>query len=191
MEIKTVYPHIEKKSLVYRRFFRVVELLILIAAIACPIVNIAVGGKAWSIVVLTCLYMAHTLVIAPDLVEYNRISQSIKFIFLLCVLLLLIDAFLHPGWADFVTSIIICCALVVCGILFFTDFKKQRKNMLPIIWLIVISIIRSIFGICFARGEDQIVFILMCVLSFVLLFLFIITLKKALLRELGYRFHIK
>ncbi len=189
MDIKIIYPHIKKASLLRKRITYTAEWLVLLAAFVCPIVNLAVGGKAWSVIVVMSLYIVHTLILSTDLVEYNRISQSIKFVFLVCILLILIDLYLYPGWADFVTAIINCVMLFVAGVLFFTDFKKQKKNMLPMLWLIAISLIRSIIGICLADGGKQEAFIVMCTFSSILLLLFIITLRKDLLRELQCRFH--
>ena len=80
MEIKITYPYIEKNSLIRRRLLEAIEWLVLLAAFVCPIINIAVGGKAWSIIVLMSLYMIHSLILSPDLVEYNRMSQVIKFV---------------------------------------------------------------------------------------------------------------
>ncbi len=44
-------------------------------------------GEGMELIVLMCLYMIHTLILSPDLVEYDRISQFIKFIVCLCTLL--------------------------------------------------------------------------------------------------------
>ncbi|MBP3359637.1 MAG: hypothetical protein J6N52_02185 [Clostridia bacterium] len=191
MEIKITYPHIERRGLKRRQFLGAIEWLILFAAFVCPIINIAVGGKAWSIIVLMSLYMIHTLILSPDLVEYNRISQFIKFIICLCILLVLIDVFLHPGWVAFATSVICCCGLIVSGTLFFTDFRRQKKNMFPMLLFVAFSIIRAIVGICLFAGEVRASFILMEVLSLILLLMFAVTLGNDFIRELHCRFHIR
>lgn len=189
MEIKITYPHIEKGRLIGKHILTFVKWIFLLAAFICPIVNIAVGGKAWSVIVLMCLYMVHTLILSPDLVEYNRISQVIKFVFLLCTLLILIEFLLIPGWAGFATTVITCCGLIFSGILFFTDFNRQKKNMFPLFWLIGISLIRASVGILLSSGEEWASFMLMEVLSILLFLLFLAILKKDLMRELRCRFH--
>lgn len=191
MEIKITYPYIEKNSLIRGRLLEAIEWLFLSTAFVCPVINIAVGGKAWSIIVLMSLYMIHTLILSPDLVEYNRISQFIKFVICLCILLVLIDVFLYPGWAAFTTSVICCCGLIVSGTLFFTDFQRQKKNMFPILLFVIFSMIRAIVGICLSKGEVRASFIFMEVLSLVLLLVFAITLRNDFIRELHCRFHIR
>lgn len=191
MEIKITYPYIEKNSLIRRRLLEAIEWLVLLAAFVCPIINIAVGGKVWSIIVLMSLYMIHSLILSPDLVEYNRISQFIKFLICLCILLVLIDVFLYPGWAAFATSVICCCGLIVSGTLFFTDFQRQKKNMFPILLFVIFSMIRATVGICLSVGENRASFIFMEVLSLVLLLVFAITLRNDFIRDLHCRFHIR
>lgn len=191
MEIKITYPHIEKHGLIYKFILDILRWLCLTTAVVCPVINLILGGRAWSIIVLMVLYMVHTLILSPDLVEYNRISQFIKFIICLCFLLMAIDIFLYSGWAFFTVSVICCCGLIVSGTLFFTDFNRQKRNMFPMLLFVVFSIIRAIFGIVLSSGEMQASFILMEVLSIVLLVLFIATLGKDFFDELHCRFHIR
>lgn len=191
MEIKITYPHIERRGLVYKFILDILRWLFLAAAVVCPVINIIFGGRSWSVIVLTVLYMVHTLILSPDLVEYNRISQFIKFIICLCILLVLIDVFLYPSWAVFATSVICCCGLIVSGTLFFTDFKRQKKNMFPMLLFVAFSIIRAIVGICLFVGEVRASFILMEILSLILLLMFAVTLGNDFIRELHCRFHIR
>ena len=191
MEIKITYPHIEKTSLIRRRLFDVIKWLALLAAFVCPIINTALGGKAWSIIVLMSLYMIYTLILSPDLVEYNRMSQVIKFVICLCILLLLIDVFLYPGWAVFTTSVICCFGLIVSGTLFFTDFQRQKKNMFPMLLFAVFLMIRATIGICLSVGEIRASFIFMEGLALILLLMLAATLGKDFIRELHCRFHIR
>ena len=191
MEIKITYPHVEKRSLKRRRILTAVKWLVLSAASICPLINIAVGGKAWSVIVLMCLYMVYTMALSPDLVEYNRISQFIKFMICLCVFLMLIDVLLYPGWAVFTTSVICCCGLVISGALFITDFDRQKKNMFPMLLLVAFSMIWAAVGICSSIGESRASFILMEVLSVMVLLMFVITLGRGFVRELRCRFHVR
>ncbi len=93
MNIKITYPAVEKRRLERQKFLHILRWPYLAVAIACPIVNYCVGGKAWSIIVLMGMYMAWKLVLSPDLVEYNRLSQTIKVLILSCGMLALIDYF--------------------------------------------------------------------------------------------------
>lgn len=191
MEIKITYPCIEKQGIKKRIALDILKCTFLIAAVVCPVINIVLGGKAWSVIVLLVLHTVYALLLSPDLIEYNRISQFVKFIIYLCVLFMAIDIFIYSGWAGFATSVITCCGLIISGVLFFSDFYKQKKNMFPMFWLLGISIIRAVMGCCLSTGENLASFIFMGVLSFVLLFLFIVTLRKDLIEELRCRFHVR
>lgn len=191
MDIKIIYPHIENRAIKRKKLINVLEVPILLAAVICPIINIVLGGKAWSIIVLTALYIVHTLVLSPDLVEYNRISQFIKFIICLCVLLVLIDLFVYPYPAILATSVICCCGLIVSAALFITDLKRQKKNIFPMLLFLLFSVIRAAAGIIMTDGEVRASFFFMEILSITLLIIFAIILGKFFIRELHCIFHIK
>lgn len=149
MNVKIVYPHVEPQRLRADRARRVVRDAFLVTAYVCPVVNLGSGGKAWSIVVLWSLWFVWSFLLSPDLVEYNRISQTSKLIAYSCVLLILIDTLLSPGWAGVVVPLICCCGLPVVGALFFSDLERQRQNSMPMLWLVFASIlmfVSSLFG---------------------------------------------
>ena len=106
MKLKITYPQPERRRLRRRRLLEILRWPFLFAALVCPALNLVTGGSAWSIVVLISLYTVWTLVLSPDLVEYNRISQFIKLIVCCCALLISVDLFLAPGWAVEVVPIV-------------------------------------------------------------------------------------
>ena len=189
MKIKITYPSVEKRKLKYQKLLSIMRWLFLFAAVICPIVNIVTDGKAWSIIVLMSLYMVWTLVLSPDLVEYNRISQFIKLITCSCVLLTLIDRFLAPGWAIEVVPIVCFAGLVISGMMFFTDIERQKQNMLPMLLLIVFAIVGSIIGLCLWHEESRWALAVMGGSALILLAACIVTLGNDFVRELRRRFH--
>lgn len=191
MKISITYPHIEKHIKRHKKVLNVIKLLMLLAAIICPSVNVAVGGEAWSIIVLMSLYMVYTMTLSTDLVEYNRMSQFIKFVGCLCVLLTLIDSLLSPGWSIVAVSVILCCGLSISGILLFTDLEKQKHNLFPVLLLIVIAIIRTILGVFFYSGENRIASIVVGMFVLTLTVLCVIALGSDFVRELRCRFHVR
>lgn len=191
MKIKITYPAIAKKTMKHQKFMNIAGWLMVSAAIVCPIINFYFGGKPWCLVVLVALYMLWTMVFSPDLVEYNRLSQFIKFLVCSCIILAAIDIMLLQGWAIIVVPIILCMGLGISGVLFFTDLEKQKQNMLPMLLLIVFSIIGSIAGLCLFTGKAQIVLFLMGFIALALLAMCIITMGNEFIRELRRRFHIK
>ena len=191
MKIKITYPKVSPKIIKHQRLINFMKWPLLIAVVICPIINLITGGKAWSLVVLMSIYMAWDLVISRDLVEYNRISQFVKLITLTSLLLITIDVFLTPGWALEAVPILIFSGLIVTSVLFFTDIERQKQNIFPFLFLILLSIFSSIVGLSFYHEKDSWP---LTVMGAVALFLFItlsITLKENIINELKKGFSVK
>ena len=163
----------------------------IVGALASIIVNICVGGKAWSAIVVAGEIALWKLVFALDLVEYNRISQFIKATIYSCVILALIHFLIVPFWALGIISILFYAALIVSGILFLTDIKRQKQNMLPMFYLIVIALIWSMVGLFSALEVMSWPLIVLGGVTLLLLAVIIITLRGDFIRELKCRFHLK
>ncbi len=144
MQVKLTYPEKTKRSRWIEKTGKVLEWLSLAAVIICPITNYYVGGKAWSAVVVWAVYSFWSIILSPDIVERNLISQTVKIIWRVCVLLALIDLCLSHGWADFVIPIIAFSGLLLISIIYLADYNKQRQNAMPMIWLFLFSLIFSI-----------------------------------------------
>ena len=78
MDFEIIYPKIKKQSLAMLRIRYVMGLIFLVSGVVCSIVNIAVGGKAWSVIAIWGMYMVWTLVLKQPLVERNLISQGVR-----------------------------------------------------------------------------------------------------------------
>lgn len=191
MKIKITYPKVSPKIIKHQRLINFMKWPLLIAVIICPIINLIIGGKAWSLVVLMSIYMAWDLVISRDLVEYNRISQFVKLITLTSLLLITIDVFLAPGWALDTVPILIFSGLIVTSVLFFTDIERQKQNIFPFLFLILLSIISSIIGLSFYHEKDSWPLTVMGVVALFLLITLTITLKENIINELKKGFSVK
>lgn len=191
MKIKITYPKVSPKIIKHQRLINFMKWPLLIAVVICPIINLITGGKAWSLVVLMSIYMAWDLVISRDLVEYNRISQFVKLITLTSLLLITIDVFLAPGWALEAVPILIFSGLIVTSVLFFTDIEKQKQNIFPFLFLILLSIFSSIIGLSFYHEKDSWPLIVMGAVALFLLITLSITLKENIINELKKGFSVK
>ncbi len=189
LKIEITYPPVSKRGFQRRKLVKTMRWPILLAAYTCPIVNLCVGGKAWSVIVLMALYMLWTLVLSPDLVEYNRISQPIKLIACSCVLLALIDLLLAPGWAMLVVPLVCFAGLLVSAVLFFTDLEKQKQNMLPMLLLAVMALLGAVVGLSVWHGEGRWALAVMGSFSLALLITCILILGADFTREIRRRFH--
>ena len=191
MKIKITYPKVSPKIIKHQRLINFMKWPLLIAVVICPIINLITGGKAWSSVVLMSIYMAWDLVISRDLVEYNRISQFVKLITLTSLLLITIDVFLAPGWALEAVPILIFSGLIVTSVLFFTDIERQKQNIFPFLFLILLSIFSSIIGLSFYHEKDSWPLTVMGVVALFLLITLSITLKENIINELKKGFSVK
>ena len=194
MQIKNTYPSVKKGKFGRKKLLNILRWPFLLAAVGSAIANICVGGPYWFIIVILSLYIAWKLLFSTDLVEYNRISQSIKIVIFSCILLTLIDILFTPGfvsWATFVVPIVCFSGIAFCAILFFTDLETQKHNMMPLILLIFFSILAS--GICliFWHERDYWPFVVLGGISLFLLISFVIVLGADFRREMQRRFHIK
>lgn len=191
MKIKITYPKVSPKIIKHQRLINFMKWPLLIAVVICPIINLINGGKAWSLVVLMSIYMAWDLVISRDLVEYNRISQFVKLITLTSLLLITIDVFLAPGWALEAVPILIFSGLIVTSVLFFTDIERQKQNIFPFLFLILLSIFSSIVGLSFYHEKDSWPLTVMGAVALFLLITLSITLKENIINELKKGFSVK
>ncbi len=191
MHIEITYPPKERGLFNRRRLLHILRWPFISVAVACPVVNLCIGGPYWSIIALLTLHIVWTLILSPDLVEYNRISQSIKIVVYSCVLLTLIDFLLAPGWASLVVPIVCFSGLAGVAALFFTDLETQKHNMLPLILFIFFAIIGSSLCLSVWHEENFWPFIVLDALSVALLFSFIIVLGADFKREMSRRFHVK
>ena len=144
MQVKRTYPERTKRSRWLEKTGKVLEWLSLAACVICPIVNAFVGGKWWSLVVIWAVYSFWSVVLSPDIVERNMISQTFKIIWKVCVLLGLIDLCLAPGWAHFVIPIIWFSGLLFITVVYLADYNKQKQNAMPMIWMFILAIVFSV-----------------------------------------------
>ncbi len=162
----------------------------LAAAYTCPILNLALGGPAWSVVVLWGLWMIWSFTFSPALVELNRISQAVKLVVDAVILMVLIELLLTPGWAVEVVPIVSFGALIVVAVLFFTDFRRQRQNMAPMLVLAVLCLVMAVTGLIFWESSTKWSLIVLASLAGALLIATFLVPGASLVREAQKRFHV-
>ena len=78
MKVECIYPVPPKRRVQRQQLICAARWPFLAAAVACPVVNLCLGGSAWSLVALWGLWMLWGDLVAPTMVEYNRVSQFTK-----------------------------------------------------------------------------------------------------------------
>ena len=189
MKIEVTYPKPAPGG-VFLRVFRTVMLwLFLAASVACPIVNICVGGRAWSIVVLWSVYTASALVFMP-LVERSLLTQGVRLLFNVSILLVLIDRLLAPGWAIIAVPAMVAGGLLVLSVILFTDLRHHRGGSIPLL----ISLLAAVVAAALYNLLSEKLSVAMAVLgavAFLLLIAVAAAMKGKLIAEAKKYFHIK
>ena len=191
MKVDITYPIPGRERRLRQTLIQALKWPFLFAAYICPVINLAVGGKAWSLVVLWALFMVWSCAVSPALVEYNRVSQAIKLLSNACVLMILVDALLSPGWALEAVPIVCCSGLALSAILFFTDLERQKQNMMPLLLLAFASLIVGIFGLILWWERRPLSLIVLAAVALALLAGCAYLLGPDFVRELKKRFHTK
>lgn len=189
MLVNISYPEVSKRALQKRKLISILRWPAGLAAYICPIVNIVTGGVAWSLLVLFGLYLLWRFLLATDLVEYNRISQSSKLTLAFCGAIGLIDLLFGLHIALFVIPMLCFVGLSIASILFFTDLQKQKQNMLPMLFFLFICLLSGFIGIFLYKGNFAWIYTLLFTGSLGLLLSFIVLLGEELLLEFKRRFH--
>ena len=140
MKLKNIYPVPKRQANFYHNFRFIMRIVFAIAILACVIVNIAVGGKAWSIVVVWSIISVWRLLFSLKIVEFSIFSHATRITFYLVILLLLIDYFLAPGWAKTVIPIVLFGYLLIMFILFTALKDKKDRHYLSIFILGLFSL---------------------------------------------------
>ena len=190
MKINIIYPNSNRKKIKRGRLLEVLRWPFLGVGIVSVIVNLIVGKPMWSFIVVMALLMIWSLIFDVDLVEYNRLSQFSKFVIYSLIILILIDLFLAPGLAQTVIGIVSFSSLLVAGILFFSDIKRQKQNMMPLLVLDIFALIGTVLWLTLYEGRFYWTYIVMGSISILLIILFIIVLRWDFIKEFRKRFHL-
>lgn len=191
MHVEITYPSVQRRTGLRHRLLNALRWPFILSAIACVIVNLCVGGPWWCVVAVAAMYMVWKLGLSTDLVEYNRISQTIKITIAASVLLTLIDILLVPGWAKMVVPLVCLGGLVLAVALFFTNLETQTHNMMPLILYILATAVGSALGLWLWHDGVVWQFLALGGASIAALAALIIILRQEFLREMKRRFHIK
>lgn len=141
MNPKIVYPIPKKQSQVYRRIRNIVRIVFLISALVCVLINLLTKGKPWSLIVLWSLFSLWQTVFSLELIEYSIFSHISSIFIYIIVLLIIIDRFIAPGWADTVVPIVFFGALLIMSIIYFVTYERKDRHIYSIFVLGVISIL--------------------------------------------------
>lgn len=193
MKMLNTYPPAKKQKIQRSKIIEYARWPFLMTAIALPIINLLTGTPWWSVIAVFSLWIVWDMLFSPQLVEYNRISNTVKLITYTSILLLLIYFFLEPSWNQAVNVIAIVGfgGVTLLGILFFTNLHKQRHNLFPLLLFILVTVGFAIAALLIFRTKSSWEFITLLSTGVAFLVTTAIVLRKDLLREFHKRFHTK
>ena len=179
MEIERIYPLRAKRMLQRKELIHCMKWPFWATASICTLVNLIVGGPAWSVIVIWSLWMVWSNLISPSLIELNRISLLIKLTAHVCILLGVINFLLAPGFAVVVVPIVCSAGLLLTGMLFFFNIGSQRLNVMPLLMLDGVSLIGAIAGIIYYSSGRYAALLIMGILAAAIMLAFIYVLRAS------------
>ncbi len=191
MKIDIVYPPANARTKRAQTLRKALVWPFSIAAYACPVINIAIGGAPWCLIALWSMWIVWSVVLSPNLIEYNRISQISKLLISAAVLLGLISFIYSPKLLLDVIPTVGFAGLVVLGILFFTDIERQKQNMMPMMWVAIASLVALITLIIISPELAGWEWIVLGACGVAIPGACMLVLKHEMIRELKKRFHTK
>ncbi len=187
MNPKIIYPVPKSQSFFYRRLRFIMRIIFLLAAVSCLIVNICVKGRAWSVVVIWSLFMTWQLIFSLKLVEFSIFSHSVRSFLYIVILLVLMDHFLAPGWAETVIPIVFFAFLLIMVILFYAIYDRKDRHLVSVMVLGLFSVLTIPYSLHSWPITNWIAFAFH--LASLLLFIVMIILnRKEIIYELKVRF---
>ncbi len=187
MNPKIIYPIPERLGSFYKTLRNIARILFVAAALICFLVNFLVKGKAWSLIVAWSLFSLWRLVFSPKLVEFSIYSHANKVTFYIVILLVLIDHFLAPGWAQTVIPIVLFADLLVMFVIFFAMYERKERHLVSIVLLGLFNLISIPYSIHSWPIENWIAFSFQ-IASMALFVVMLLANRKELLYEIKARF---
>lgn len=191
MKMLNTYPSARRPKLQRSKIIEISRWPFIIGIFVLPLINFFTGGPAWSVISIWAMWMVWSMLFSPQLVEYNRISNFVKLITNVAVLLVLINYLLAPGWAIEVIAIVGFSGLGILSILFLSNLRKQKHNIFPMLLFIIVALILAITGIILWREKTHWSVITLATTGGAFLLTTAIMLRKDLLDEFAKRFHTK
>ena len=179
----------------YRAFSRAGQrgrrtLLIVFAAgfLITLIVNLAVGGPAFCLVVLLSECVFWIAFAYRPLVENSVVTKVTDVAIATCVLLMIVNWVTGGTWSDAVVGWIVFALMILVGCAFLLGLHTRKVDMMPLFWMILGSIAVEA-SVLLGLIEFTWPALIACFIAVFFTVLGIIFYREALFSELKKRFH--
>lgn len=170
------------------RFRQVLTLVLILAAVICPIVNYLTKGPMWSLVAIWGMIIVWRTFLAPDVLEFSALSFAFRLSAYILILITLIGILLSPGWLGFVLPIIGFSSLIISAILYIINVSKHKTDAMPLIVEILAALI-AFFAVYFVTGILNWPMIVLGSMASIFLLVGIVAFHRSLWNELKKRLH--
>ncbi|MEG0269161.1 MAG: DUF6320 domain-containing protein [Clostridia bacterium] len=147
MDVHIIYPDVCKESFWKRNRAEINRLGFLYLSIVCVVINLCVGGMAWSLIVVGGLVVFYVAFLYRPLVEHTLIKKLSDVGIAACLYLFVLDGVIGGEWAHFVVPVVFFGLLTAIGSLYLIFFQKQKRNFLPLFELVLGGLISVLCGL--------------------------------------------
>lgn len=164
-------------------------LLLSAFSLISAVVNISTGGKAWSLIVVAGAWMFWLNIVKKPLIENSAANRLSQLLLSSCATLMVIDLIYGSGFMHLVLPILMFSMLIILGAIFFLNFRKQRRNLMPLYYMVGgagLTVLGAFIGILRFNWAT----IVLAGISAFYLAISIIWFRAPLLTELKKRFHV-
>lgn len=147
MQVHITYPELKPGSFWRRNRRELMRGLFIALSYVCGVVNLCVGGVAWSLAAIGGLGVLWIAVFYRPLVENTAIKKITDVGAAVCLYLFLLDAIFGGNWSGFVSPIVFFSDLVIAGAYFLAFFKKEKRNFLPLFELTLVGFVAIFCGL--------------------------------------------
>ncbi|MDD3335225.1 MAG: DUF6320 domain-containing protein [Eubacteriales bacterium] len=142
-EVHVTYPPRTRHTFWRRNARALWRSLFLFAGYVCLLVNLLTGGIPWSLIVIGGLMVAWVALLYRPQVENTPIKKLCDTLIVVCLYLILLDSILGSSWSLFVVPIVFFGDLVFISAYFLLFLKRQKRNFLPLLELIVLGLLTT------------------------------------------------
>lgn len=169
---------------------RTLFIILALGFLVTLIVNLSVGGQAFSLIVLVSEYVFWIAFVYRPLVENSIVTKVTDVAIATCALLTVINWVTGGTWSDAVVGWIIFALMILVGAAFLLGLHTRRVNTMPLFWMILGSmgiVASALAGITRFTWPS----LIGCFIAVFFMAVGVIFYRQALVYELKKRFHRK
>ncbi|MEG1805452.1 MAG: DUF6320 domain-containing protein [Clostridia bacterium] len=148
MKIEINYPITNSKKYVLYHARKISLYIMTLAVIVCGIVNLAVGGTPWFFYVLGGVVLFWRIFLHWGILDNTIMQKFWDISVTTCVYLIIVFWITGGTWLYDVLPIVAFSMFIVLNALYYLDYRNKRQNIMPLIWLVILSLIYIVVALC-------------------------------------------